>query len=294
MIFETLNDRGLDLAISDLLKNYLFLLAEDRNKQLLEALYPAGFSMIFLGIETPNEESLKQTNKAFNLRSERSLAEKIMKIRKDGRVHVLGGFIVGFDSDESDIFDRQAEFILDELQLPTAMVGILEPLPETRLEQRLNREGRMLSKATGTVAGQCEVAFEPKRLTREALRAGYVELTKRLYLDTGVFYRRCYDSIKHIGRPLFQGIFTRDIILGVLKIFVVEGIQSRYRWAFWKLMLKTLLRYPRKLPFALRWAGYGLHYRILTEKMLESEATHPALPVVRENSSSRESLGIFG
>ncbi len=251
------------------------LLAEDRNQELLEALYPAGFSMVFLGIETPNEASLKETNKHFNLGTGMSLVEKIRKIQKDGQVHILGGFIVGFDSDTSDVFDRQAQFILEELQLPTAMVGILEPLPETKLEQRLSREGRMVARARGTVAGRCDVAFTPKNLKREELRAGYIGLIRQLYLDTGAFYERCFHSMKHVGPPLFQGIYTRDIIIGVLRLFVVEGMISRFRWAFWKLLFRVLVHYPRKIPYAMRWIAYGLHYRMLTEGMLELEEAAP-------------------
>ena len=263
------------------------LLAEDRNQELLEALYPAGFSMVFLGIETPNEESLKETNKRFNLGTGMSLVEKIKKIQKDGQVHILGGFIVGFDSDTSSVFDRQAQFILEELQLPTAMVGILEPLPETKLERRLSREGRMVSRARGTVAGRCDVAFIPKHLTPEELKAGYIGLIKQLYLDTGALYERFFHSIKYVGPPLFRGIYTRDIVLGVLKLLVVEGVISRFRWDFWKLVVRMLVRYPSKIPYAMRWAGYGLHYRMLTERMLELEQ---ADPVVCPTSSCGEKL----
>jgi radical SAM superfamily enzyme YgiQ (UPF0313 family) len=252
------------------------LLAEQRNQELLETLYPAGFSMVFLGIETPNEASLKETNKHFNLGTGMTLVEKIQKIQKEGQVHVMGGFIVGFDSDTPDVFARQARFIVEELQLPTAMVGILEPLPETKLERRLRREGRMVGRAHGTIAGRCNVAFEPKNLTREQLRAGYIGLIKLLYLDTGGFYERCLQSMEHVGRPLFQGIYTRDIIIGVVRLLVAEGVKSQFRWPFWKLLFRVLVRFPDKIPYALRWAGYGLHYRMLTEQMLELEEADAA------------------
>jgi hypothetical protein len=113
--------------------------------------------------------------------------------------------------------------------------------------------------------------FEPKNLTREQLRAGYIGLIKLLYLDTGGFYERCLQSMEHVGRPLFQGIYTRDIITGVLRLLVAEGVESQFRWPFWKLLFRVLVRFPDKTPYALRWAGYGLHYRMLTEQMLELE-----------------------
>jgi len=62
----------------------------------------------------------------------------------------------------------------------------------------------------------------------------------------------------------------------VLRLLVIEGVRSRFRWQFWKLLFRILIRYPGKIPYALRWAGYGLHYRMLTEEMIELEEMDPA------------------
>ena len=127
------------------------LLAEEKNEELLLALEPAGFSMIFLGIESPNEESLRETKKHQNLVGGKSLIEKLHRIQEVGKLLILGGFIVGFDNDDADIFARQVEFI-NAIRLPTPMVALLSPLPGTKLEERLKDEGRLLTGASGAVA----------------------------------------------------------------------------------------------------------------------------------------------
>jgi radical SAM superfamily enzyme YgiQ (UPF0313 family) len=244
------------------------LLAEERNKDLLQALYPAGFSMVFLGIETPNEKSLQETKKHHNLRPGLSLAQKIKKIQRVGKVLVLGGFIVGFDSDTKDIFAQQQRFIVDEIRIPTPMVGILEPLPQTKLDQRLDQEGRRLDNSNGSIASGADVSFIPQNISEQELKDGYLGLLRSIYLDADCFYSRCYDAIGYVGKPLFQGIYNRDMLVAIVRLLVAEGVTAKSRWSFWRFLAKTLRHHPQKVPYALRWAGYGLHYRILTEKIL--------------------------
>src|SRR5205823_12041804 len=118
-------------------------LAED--DALLELMRRADFRRVFLGIETPVEESLKEAQKGENTR--RDLLESVRKIQSYG-LEVMAGFIVGFDHDPDDIFKRQIEFIR-ESAIPLAMVGLLTALPDTQLWRRLEREGRLLAESTG-------------------------------------------------------------------------------------------------------------------------------------------------
>jgi radical SAM superfamily enzyme YgiQ (UPF0313 family) len=224
--------------------------------------------MIFLGIETPNEESLRETSKLHNLRPGRDLAGKIHRIREIGGMLILGGFVIGFDGDTPDIFDKQVRFI-NEIRIPTPMIALLSPLPETRLEARLRKEKRLMTGASGAVASGMEVSFRPKNFSRSELVAGYKRVLKDVYLDLDSYYSRCLDSLKDVSRPHL--IFKADEFLGMFKLLYYEGITGRHRGAFWKYVLAMLTRHPLKLSYGMRWAAYGLHYRILTEKLISEE-----------------------
>ena len=107
-------------------------------------------------------------------------------------LEVMGGFIVGFDSDKSDIFKRQFEFI-QRSGVATAMVGLLTALPQTRLWQRLKREGRLEAESTGNNS-DATLNFKPK-LNREFLQSGYRELVKKLY-EPRNYYQRIRTFLK--------------------------------------------------------------------------------------------------
>src|SRR6267378_7139548 len=117
-------------------------LADD--EPLLESMRQSGFRRVFLGIETPVEDSLKEAQKSQN---RGNLLDSVKRIQSYG-MEVMAGFIVGFDNDPEDIFERQIKFIR-ESAIPLAMVGLLNALPDTQLWKRLEREGRLLGEATG-------------------------------------------------------------------------------------------------------------------------------------------------
>src|SRR5207237_8825578 len=112
--------------------------------QLLPNKQKAEFHRVFLGIETPVEESLKEAQKSQN---RGNLLDSVKRIQSYG-MEVMAGFIVGFDNDPEDIFERQIKFIR-ESAIPLAMVGILSALPDTQLWRRLRKEGRLLTESTG-------------------------------------------------------------------------------------------------------------------------------------------------
>src|SRR5574342_918828 len=133
----------------------------------MDLMSQAGFSTVFIGVETPDEESLIECNKKQN--RHRDLVEDIKRIQRSG-LQVQGGFIIGFDSDTPSIFQRQVEFI-QKSGIVTAMVGLLQALPDTKLHKRLKREGRLLGQTTGNnVDGTTN--FVP-RMEVERLREGY-------------------------------------------------------------------------------------------------------------------------
>ncbi|MDH4262272.1 MAG: B12-binding domain-containing radical SAM protein [Spirochaetia bacterium] len=242
------------------------LLAEPAYEELLLSLAPAGFSMVFLGIETPNEKSLIETNKAFNIRKGMSLVDRVRRIQQVGQVMILGGFIVGFDSDTADIFDQQIAFI-EQIQLPTPMVTLLNPLPDTRLQERLGKEKRLHPSVVGDVAGATEVAFIPKNLTEQELIDGYKKILAKLFFPMDKYYSRCSDSLQYIANAK-RIPFNLEGIYSLFSLLFEQGFKSNYKKEFWKYVIKGYIKYPKKIEYMLRWSAYGLHYNRLAKKLI--------------------------
>ena len=227
-------------------------LADD--PELLELMVRAGFKKVFVGIETPEEDSLLECAKVQN--AKRDMLAAVKTIQKAG-LEVMGGFIIGFDSDKPNIFERQIKFI-QEAGVVTAMVGLLQALPGTRLFSRLQQEGRILSDATGNNV-EASLNFIP-RLDRQMLIEGYRSLVKRLYTPE-MYYRRILTFLKEY-RP--QGPRFRTSwpdIKAFLKSLWVMGVASRGRREYWKFLWKTLRAHRRAFPEAMTLAIIGYHFR---------------------------------
>ena len=166
-------------------------LADD--EELMRLMVEAGFNQVFVGIETPEEAGLAECNKRQN--QKRNLVADVKRIQRAG-LEVQGGFIVGFDSDTPAIFARQIEFI-QKSGIVTAMVGLLQAIPGTKLHQRLNVEGRLLGQTTGNnLDGTTN--FIP-RMNRETLREGYKSLMGHLYAP-GPYYQRIRTFLREYQR----------------------------------------------------------------------------------------------
>jgi len=164
---------------------------------------------------------------------------------------------VGFDNDPHDIFKRQFEFI-QKSGVAAAMVGLLTALPQTRLYQRLKREGRLLHASTGNNT-QAALNFLPK-LNREFLLNGYRELMKRLY-EPRTYYQRIRTSLRHHRPGGPRGRLSRGELQALFKSFWLLGVRHRGRLAYWKFCLTTLLARPRQFPRAIELAIMGYHFR---------------------------------
>ena len=221
---------------------------------LLELMVEAGFKKVFLGLETPSAESLRECRKLHNLRGD--LATSVRTIQAAG-LEVMGGFIIGFDSDEPDIFTRQFEFI-QNAGVVTAMVGLLQALPRSRLYRRLAAEGRLRSMGGGDNTS-ASFNFETK-LDREFLQENYRRLMKRLY-EPGAYYQRVRTFLDtHRMRGPRVPVTRRDI--GALfKTFWLMGVVHRGRRAFWRFLASTLLRHPGQISVAVTLIIMGHHYR---------------------------------
>ncbi len=227
-------------------------LADDAELRAL--MVAAGFRKVFVGIETPLGASLAECRKHQNQR--RDLVAAVHVLQRSG-LEVMGGFIVGFDSDPADIFQRQFEFI-QRSGVVTAMVGLLTALPQTRLYQRLQREGRLLAASSGNNTS-ARLNFLP-RLNRDYLESGYRELMRRLY-EPRNYYRRIRVFLDH-HRPTGGTLrLSRADALAFLRSFWVLGIRHRGRLAYWWFSLSTLLRRPSQFRMATELAILGHHFR---------------------------------
>jgi radical SAM superfamily enzyme YgiQ (UPF0313 family) len=233
-------------------------LAED--EELLEGMRRAGFRRVFLGIETPVEASLKEAQKGQNIRGD--LLDSVRKIQSYG-MEVMAGFIVGFDNDPEDIFERQIEFIR-ESAIPLAMVGLLTALPDTQLWRRLEREGRLLSESTGNNTDG-SLNFIP-RMDTERLIAGYKTILRTIY-SPGEYYRRALNCLERVTtleqEPRRSGLL-HDVVT-FTRVVVALGIRDRARGEFWRYLGQAFSQHRERFAEAVRLAAMGHHFRKLTE-----------------------------
>ncbi len=237
-------------------------LAED--EELLSGMQRAGFRRVFLGIETPVEESLKEARKLQNTRS--SLLDSVRKIQSYG-MEVMAGFIVGFDHDPEDIFERQINFIR-ESAIPLAMVGLLTALPDTQLWRRLKREGRLLAESNGDNTS-CSLNFVPK-MDPGRLIAGYQSILRTIY-SPGEYYQRALECLKRVPQA-GQQLRDRSLANGLMaftRVALKLGVFDSERREFWRFVRRALFEHREKFAESIRLAAMGYHFRKLAEVCCE-------------------------
>jgi radical SAM superfamily enzyme YgiQ (UPF0313 family) len=151
--------------------------------ELMQLMVDANIECVFIGIESPNEESLRETKKFQNVRRGPSMVERV-HIVQDAGMDVWCGMILGFDHDTPDIFNAQREFIT-EARILHAMIGMLSAIPKTPLYDRLLTEGR-LDQDDEPAFGTNVI---PAGMTRQELRDGYVRTMQELYEPAAYFDR---------------------------------------------------------------------------------------------------------
>ncbi len=227
-------------------------LADD--EQLMHLMSEAGFDMVFIGIETPSEESLSECGKKHN--KNRDLIEDIKRIQRHG-MQVQGGFIIGFDSDTPSIFQRQIDFI-QKSGIVTAMVGLLQAPLGTRLYQRLAREGRLLGGFSGdNVDGMTNII---PRMNVEVLRRGYEAVVRSLYSPKN-YYARVRTVLREYKPSKITVPIDFQHVLALLRSILRLGVVGKERLEYWKLFFWTLFRRPRLFPLAITFTIYGYHFR---------------------------------
>ena len=232
-------------------------LADD--EELLGDMQRAGFRRVFLGIETPVEESLKEAQKSQN---RGNLLDSVKKIQSYG-MEVMAGFIVGFDNDPEDIFERQIDFIR-ESAIPLAMVGLLTALPDTQLWRRLEKEGRLLGESSGNNTN-CSLNFVPK-MDAARLVEGYQSIMRTIYKPSE-YYQRALESLRRTTQKGSEP--TRFDIIAALAAFsrltFKLGVLDRERKEFWRFFARTAARHRDQFPQSMRLAAMGYHFRKLNE-----------------------------
>jgi radical SAM superfamily enzyme YgiQ (UPF0313 family) len=256
-------------------------LADD--EELMHLMTAAGFNMVFVGIESPNEESLVECNKLQN--NKRDLLAAIKKMQNFG-LQVHGGFIVGFDSDPLSIFRSQIDFI-QKSGIVMAMVGVLMAPPGTRLYKRLKKENRILPKGTGDNTDG-STNFIPK-MGREVLASGYRHVVDTIYAPKP-YYERIKTFLREY-RPSTKGKFKISLVelIALIRSIWALGCREKGRIHYWELVVWTLLRRPRTFPLSMTLAVQGFHFRKVAEKVRVSLASD-----VRRLEQIREPLGKHG
>ena len=227
-------------------------LADD--EELMQMMSEAGFDTVFIGIETPDPASLVECNKRQN--QGRDLVADVKRLQRAG-LQVQGGFIVGFDSDAPSIFQRQVEFI-QESGIVTAMVGLLNALPDTKLHLRLQREGRLTSRTTGNnVDGTLNFR---SRMPAAQLIEGYKSILRRIYAPHP-YYQRVRTFLREYRRPRITVSPDWRHGLALAYSSVRLGLLGSERFQYWRLLLWTVFHRPSQFHLAVTLAIYGHHFR---------------------------------
>ncbi len=239
-------------------------LADD--DELLRLMVEAGFDTVFVGIESPNEESLTECGKSQNRK--RDMVTSVKKLQNYG-LQVHGGFIVGFDNDPTSIFEHQINFI-QKSGIVTAMVGLLNAPPGTKLYRRLKGENRLLKNFSGDNT-DCSMNFIPK-MNYESLINGYQKILDNIYAP-----KQYYERIKTFLREYKprQGKTNNPRFIHIrafAKSMWFIGLKEKGRRYYWRLLAWTLVRRPRSFPLSVTLAIYGFHFRKVVERYAKSPA----------------------
>jgi radical SAM superfamily enzyme YgiQ (UPF0313 family) len=229
-------------------------LAEEED--LLRLMREAHFTRVFLGIETPVTESLQETTKFQNLRKD--LLGSVKLIQAYG-IEVMAGFIVGFDNDPPNVFDRQIQFIR-QAAIPLSMVGLLTALPNTQLWRRLKTEGRLLKESLGNNT-LIDLNFIPK-MDKQQLLDGYKQILQTIY-NPKEYFERASAFLSQLGEAARSPLVFSDV-MALVRSLLRQGLFSNYRKEYWKFLGQTVHSHRHHFAKAITLAIMGHHFFELT------------------------------
>ena len=237
--------------------------------ELMDAMVEANFMYVFIGIETPSTEALKESRKYQNLRSGDNVAQ--VRIIQERGLWVLAGFIVGFDSDDETIFARQLEFI-DQTAIAWAMAGLLQAPPTTALYDRMKREGRLIedSKSTSNFSAPNFRTILPLPV----LLRGLCTLLDGLY-QPDAFFERAYNSLdvwrpRPVQKP--PSLPWHYNLRVLVSSMWHQGIRSSYRRSYWKFLWKLIRSWsqdPAKMWLGIMVLLSAHHFVIYSREVIE-------------------------
>jgi radical SAM superfamily enzyme YgiQ (UPF0313 family) len=231
------------------------------DEELMNLMVEAGFNSVFVGIETPEDTCLAECGKSQNLR--RDLVESVKTLHKHG-LRVSGGFIIGFDNDPPNIFEQQINFI-QRSGIVSAMVGLLNAPVGSRLFRRLEAEKRLLNVATGNNMDG-SMNFIPK-MDHRKLMDGYKSVLQTIYSQKK-YYERVKTFLAEYHLPSRRkNKITWDSVKAFLRLSWQLGFREKDGRYYWKLVLMSLFKHPKKLNLAITMAGYGFHFRQVVSKV---------------------------
>lgn len=222
-----------------------------QDDELLRMMRAANFNAVFLGIETPDVDSLVATKKGQNVRE--PLLQQITTLRKAG-FNMVGGFIIGFDGERPGADQRIFEFV-ERAALPHVVVGILQAMPHTYLAQRLRKEGRMRDDMDPTAAFN----YVPTRPFSQMLDE--YENCYRLLYDHKTFlarnFRHAMEMERTFNKKRQQTVRNMNEVKAFLKLLWRHGVRRSGRLQFWRYLFTLLLKKPKMLRmFLSRCAGF--------------------------------------
>ncbi len=224
------------------------------DEELMKMMVQAGFDSVFVGIETPDEDSLAECGKIQN--KNRDLISCIKKIQRFG-LQVQGGFIVGFDSDAPSIFETLIAFI-QKSGIVTAMVGLLNAPRGTRLYHRLVKENRLLRNISGDNT-DLSINFIPK-MNYGSLIKGYKKILRTIYSPKYYYERILTLFINFEPLQKKKSQFRLYHLGAFLKSIWLLGVRGKGRIYYWKVLFWTLFRRPQLFPLAVTYSIYGFHF----------------------------------
>ncbi len=232
-------------------------LADD--PQLMKLLVKAGFTSVFIGVETPDEQSLNGCNKKQN--TKRDLISDIHEIQRAG-IQVMAGFIVGFDSDSPTIFNRMIEFI-QKSGIVTAMVGLLQAPNKTELYRKLEEQGRIIKEMTGDNAdGTTNII---PIMDASLLKEGYFKILDQIY-SPKLFYQRIKTFLREYQPTKSSVTIELNEVIALIKTIILMGFNPREAWHYWNLFFWALFTCPQKFPLAITLTVYGYHFRRVSKQ----------------------------
>ena len=246
-----------------------------RDEELLPLFRAANFSWVFIGIETTDEESLKETRKSQNLGGD--MLTDVRRLYTYG-IDVLAGFIIGFDNDTLATFDRQRDFIM-AAGIQSAMIGLLHALPRTPLYERLEREGRLRGESDACNNTRAGTNIVPKRMEYGAMVERYEQLYRELLTDTAIA-TRIREKMRFMTTPLYSGGYSLGDSLRIVWRVIARGILPGGPLR-WREFLRTLpLTRPRQFPAVISDWIIGL-------SMADFVRRHYTTPVVVTSAYAR-------